>query len=346
VWREKVSRFLFSDDSGTWLTVLRIGLGLHVTLYALSLRHDWNELLSRSGSGLIGSDLSEGILSAESPFVPRMGWFVDAGAHLGVSESAVLTVVWVCLLAAGGALAVGLFSRPAAILAWLLHLCAAKSGGFFIYGVDRFMTTGLFYLMLSPLPDRRSLDHRWRDQALSGQDLLGFFRRVLQIHLCVIYFFGGLDKSLGRGWWNGDNLWRALTRPPFDHVAPELLVRCKVLFPIAGISIVALEVGYPVFIWLKKTRRPWLICIAGMHLGIGLMMGMYMFALVMIVLNAAAFGPAPRRTAAAEGLDGRAGGGPVGGGLPGTAAQQRPGASGAAPSSLQADGASDQSWTP
>jgi hypothetical protein len=28
-----------------------------------------------------------------------------------------------------------------------------------------------------------------------------------------------------------------------------------------------------------------------MHLGIGLMMGMYLFALIMIVLNIAAFGP-------------------------------------------------------
>ena len=280
-------RFLFPEDSGAWLTVLRIGLGLHVALYALSLRRDWHDLLS----SLLGRDLSEGILSAESPFVPRMGWFIDAGARLGLSESAVLTVVWVFLLAAGCALAAGLFSRPAAILAWLLHLCAAKSGGFVAYGVDRFMTVGLFYLMWSPLPDRYSLDHLWRGKALSRQELLGFFRRVLQVHLCVNYFFGGLGKGLGRGWWNGDNLWRALTRPPFDSVTPELLVKLKVLFPIAGISIVLLEAGYPVFIWLKATRRPWLICIAGMHLGIGLLMGMHLFALVMIVLNAAAFGP-------------------------------------------------------
>jgi len=315
-WRERASRFLFPEDSGTWLTVLRIGLGVHVALYALSLRPDWNDLLSRSGSGLLGSALSEGILSEESPFIPRMGWFIDAGARLGVSESAVLTVTWICLLTAGGALAAGLFSRPAAILAWLLHLCAAKSGGFLNYGVDRFMTMGLFYLMLSPLPDRRSLDHRWRGQPLGDPELLGFFRRVLQVHLCAIYLFGGLDKSLGRGWWNGDNLWRALTRPPFDQIAPELLVRFKVLFPIAGIAIVVFETGYPVFIWLKKTRRLWLICIVGMHLGIGLMMGMHLFALVMIVLNAAAFGPAPRHTVAAEGLDDRAGGGLARGGLP------------------------------
>ena len=39
-----------------------------------------------------------------------------------------------------------------------------------------------------------------------------------------------------------------------------------------------------------KTRKIWLICIGAMHAGIGVTMGMYLFAL-MIVLNVAAFGP-------------------------------------------------------
>jgi hypothetical protein len=39
-----------------------------------------------------------------------------------------------------------------------------------------------------------------------------------------------------------------------------------------------------------KTRFFWLVCILAMHAAIGLTMGMYLFALVMIVLNLAAFG--------------------------------------------------------
>jgi len=42
---------------------------------------------------------------------------------------------------------------------------------------------------------------------------------------------------------------------------------------------------------MKKTRFIWLVCIVGMHIAIGLTMGMYLFALTMIVLNLAAFGP-------------------------------------------------------
>ena len=124
-----------------------------------------------------------------------------------------------------------------------------------------------------------------------ASQLLGFYRRVLQVHMCLIYFFGGITKCLGSGWWNGANIWRALTRPPFNIVPPEILVRWKYFLPVLGISICLIETGYPVFIWLKKTRMIWLICVLGMHIAIGLTMGMYLFALIMIILNAAAFGP-------------------------------------------------------
>ncbi len=102
------------------------------------------------------------------------------------------------------------------------------------YGVDNFMTIGLFYLMLSPLPDRYSLDWRLRKLRPKNPQLLGFWRRVLQLHLCVIYFFSGLTKCLGSGWWDGSNVWRALIRPPFNVIDPEILVRWKYLFPVDG----------------------------------------------------------------------------------------------------------------
>ena len=290
-WRERILQFLFPAGSDTWLAVLRLGLGLQVVLYALSLLNDWNYLFAATGSGLVSRNLGEAILSLESPFVPRLGWLIAFGAHVGLGEETVLSAAWICLLAAGCGLIAGLFCRCSAILAWFLHLCAAKSGAFVSYGVDNFMTIGLFYLMLSPLPDRYSLDRRWRKFRPKDPQVLGFWRRVLQLHMCLIYFFGGITKCLGSGWWNGANIWRALTRPPFNIVPPEILVRWKYFLPVVGISICLIETGYPVFIWLKKTRMIWLICVLGMHIAIGLTMGMYLFALIMIILNAAAFGP-------------------------------------------------------
>ena len=156
--------------------------------------------------------------------------------------------------------------------------------------MDNFLTIGLFYLMLSPLPDRYSLDWRLRKSQPKNPQLLGFWRRVLQLHLSIIYFFSGLTKCLGPGWWNGSSVWRALIRPPFNIVDPEILVRWKYLFPVAGIFICFLEIGYPFFIWNSKTRKIWLLGVCAMHVVIAVAMGMYLFSLVMIVLNLAAFG--------------------------------------------------------
>jgi len=289
-WKERLGAFFFPAESDTWLATLRIGLALQIILYALSLRNDWHYLLAGGTEALASRNLSEKILSLESPLVPRLGWLVALGTRFGLLEDTILAITWTCLLLVGLGLLIGLFSRLSAIVAWFIHLCAAKSGGVLSYGVDNFMTIGLFYLMLSPLPDHYSLDQRWRKLQPKDGQLLGFFQRVLQLHLCVIYFFSGLTKCLGSGWWDGTNIWRALIRPPSNIVAPELLLHWKALLPIAGISICLLETGYPFFIWHKRTRKIWLACICAMHVAIGMTMGMYLFALIMIVLNAAAFG--------------------------------------------------------
>jgi hypothetical protein len=292
LWRQRLTQFLFPTQSDNWLTLLRIGLGLQVLLYALSLHDDWNYLLAGPDGGLSGRALSEALLSRQSPLVPRLGWLVTLGSQVDISEWTVLLITWWLLLCAAVCLLAGFFTRASAIAAWFVHLCAAKSGGLVSYGVDNFMTIGLFYLMLSPLPDEYSLDRLWRKLPAKNGQLLGFFRRLLQLHLSIIYFFSGLTKCLGNGWWDGSNIWRALIRPPFNIIPAEILVRWKYLFPVTGISVCLLEIGYPIFIWLKRTRTVWLILILVMHAAIGFAMGMYLFALIMIILNVSAFGPA------------------------------------------------------
>ncbi len=92
-WRERILQFLFPVESDTWLSVLRLGLGLQVIVYTLSLRDDWNYLLAGTGHGLISRNLAEALLSVESRFVPRLGWLVSLGAYVGLSENAVLSGV-------------------------------------------------------------------------------------------------------------------------------------------------------------------------------------------------------------------------------------------------------------
>jgi hypothetical protein len=275
----------------TWLALLRWGLGLQVILYCLSSHADWNYLLAGNAKGLISRELAEAVLSVDGALIPRVGWLVAVGEHLGISEGTILTAIWAALLTAGICLVFGMFCRLSAIVAWLLHLCAVKSGAFWAYGMDSFTTIGLFYLMVSPLPDRYSFDLKIRKLSAKSAQLQGFHCRVLQLHLCLIYLFGGLCKALGPGWWDGTSIWRALTRPPFNMISLELLAKFGAVLSIVGISVCLLEMGYPVFIWSRRTRLVWLVGVIGMHMAIGLAMGLYLFGLIMIILNVAAFGP-------------------------------------------------------
>ena len=287
----RLREFLFAPQSSIWLTILRTGLGLQVFCYGISLRTDWIDVLGRENQGLIRRDLTEAMLSAESPFIPRVGWLVDAGAYFGLSERAVLWSVWLLLMLAALLVVVGLFCRTSSVVLWLLYVCTAKSAELLSYGVDNFTIIGLFYLAIAPLPDSVSLDARWRGKLPRSAILHGLHLRVLQFHMCIIYFFGGISKCAGHGWWNGVSLWRALTRAPFDLVPPEVLIRMAFVLPLFGILVCVMEATYPIFIWLRKTRFVWFVGVLGMHVGIGLMMGMYLFASVMIILNVAAFGP-------------------------------------------------------
>jgi len=184
---------------------------------------------------------------------------------------------------------VGFFCRTAAIISWFLHLCAVKSSALLGYGVDNFTTIGLFYLAVSPLPDRLTLDCCFRGKETDALRC-GFVQRLLQLHLCVIYFVGGLTKCLSFSWWDGTNLWRSLTCPPFNLLPMEVVLKATPILPIVGIAIWLLELCYPVFIWLRRTRFIWLFSILAMHLGIAVTMGLYVFGFIMIVLNFAAFG--------------------------------------------------------
>ncbi len=283
--------FLFPADTGRWLFILRVGLGLEILFYTLSLRNDWNLIFGGSGEGLLGLDVADAMAIVQSPLIPRLGWFIFLSQQVGLDESLTLSAIWWCLLTLGCLLVLGLFSRPAAILTWFLQLACAKSGGLLSYGADNLITIGLFYLMIAPLPDPWSLDSLFGHRATMNLPLLGFYRRVLQLHLCLIYFFSGLTKCLGAGWWNGSNLWRSLTIPPFNVLPLHWVASLGFLLPAIGIAVCLLETTYPFLIWWGRTRKPVLYAICVLHLGVGLFMGMYLFAGIMLVLNLAAFWP-------------------------------------------------------
>src|SRR5947207_723437 len=106
-WGNGLMGFLFPPETDKWLAVLRIGLGLQVTVYALFLKSDWHYLFAGTGKGLVSRELGEAIISFDSPLIPKLGWLVALGGHLNIGEEKVLSIAWACLLVAGCCLLVG-----------------------------------------------------------------------------------------------------------------------------------------------------------------------------------------------------------------------------------------------
>ncbi len=285
--------FIFPREGDRWLTILRVGLGLQFAIYALTVRTSWSVLFGQSGNGLVSRELSELLSSAQSPLLPKLEWLLSAMERIGLHGSSALSLIWFALLATACSLMAGFLCRPSAFVAWFIHLCAVNSCGLLSYGVDNFMTIGMFYLILAPSPDRFSLDRKRFGRVPRFPEVTGFFRRVLQVHLCFIYFSGGLAKALGSGWWDGSNLWRSLTQPPFNILPLHFLILWKDLLPVFGVCILLLEITYPILIWWKRTRTVCLLSMCVLHVGIGVGLGMPLFALIMIVLNLAAFASLP-----------------------------------------------------
>jgi len=140
--------------------------------------------------------------------------------------------------------------------------------------------------MLSPLPDHCPgfALAKWRPKS---SQLQSFWQRFFSAPL-RIYFFSGLTKLLGSGMveW-GESLAR-LNSPSFRYGSSEVLIHGKYLFIPLGWEYACWRPAIP-FIWRaapanlarRHHRHAWRDCCVE---------GLYLFGLIMAVLNVAAFG--------------------------------------------------------
>lgn len=270
------------------LAAFRIGVAA-VLLIQLVAVAPW-ALELYGARGLIQRPLIDASLP---PDLPRVGWVADALAGRGVADAD--CVRGLCLAYAAGlaCLLVGWRTRAAAAVAWAAHLALRTSGVAAGYGVDEFATIALFYCLWMPVGHALSLD------VLAGRVAAGptpgarLALRVLQVHLCIVYLSSGLDKAAGRQWWDGEAIWRALTRPDLGRFDFGWLAEVPWLPRLIGWGTLALEVGYAAFVWPSRTRRPWAYATIGLHLGIAATMGLVSFSALMAVLTGSAFLVAP-----------------------------------------------------
>jgi hypothetical protein len=210
----------------------------------------------------------------------------------------------------------GLFTRVTSVLAWLAMVGYIHRTQQVLFGMDTMMNILVFYLMVGNSGAALSLDRlisRYRAARASlrrcgaidaptrafltspqPSAAAGFGQRLIQVHFCFIYMAAGLSKLKGSAWWDGRATWDVLVNPEFTFMQYQwyetLLRGFAEIKPLYYSTIIFgawftlfLEIGGPFLVW---TRLRWLIVFlsTAMHAGIGVLMGLNLFELLMMVM--------------------------------------------------------------
>lgn len=231
-----------------------------------------------------------------SPEVARqLNQGTTAWSYLWYIESpAVLWAVHLAALVVFAMLCVGFQTRVVAVLAWLISVayCHRLTGA--LFGLDQVNTMLAMYLMLGPAGDVYSLD-RWLARRRAGGSLpppeprvgTNIAIRLIQLHMCVIYLFGGIGKMRGELWWDGFALWYAAANWEYQSLDLTWLGTMPLLFSLLTHVTVFWETFYCFLVWPRLTRPITLGLAVLVHGGIAIFLGMITFGMAMLIGNLA-----------------------------------------------------------
>lgn len=280
-------KFLFNDSvNPAYLTVLRITTGLILLLSMLSMLPDFELLYSLSG--IVDHELL-GIKQGHSAFsIYQLITAIEQTLEIG--EPQIITIIQIIYIALCLFLILGFLTKASAVALLLLHGIIFTAQHQFSYGFDYFCTIALFYCALFPVHRYNSIDRLLF--ALSPSKWSSFCLRILQFHVCLVYFFSGLEKLSGPTWRNGEALWKAVHLPYFESnslLQLNGLGAYPWLWVMGGWLICLLEIMFPIVINHSKTRRTALYLIIALHMSIAAILHLYFFSAIMIAFNLAAF---------------------------------------------------------
>ena len=209
-------------------------------------------------------------------------WWIDSPTVLWLAHFAALVVF--------AMLTIGLFSRVTSVLAFICAVSYIHRVPGSWFGLDQINIFLAMYLMVGPSGAAYSVD-RWLAKRRAGGAPLAIVPsvsanvaiRLLQIHMCIIYFYAGLSKMQGGSWWAGAALWGAFANLEYQTLDMTWLATWPVAIAFLTHSTAYWEMFFPALIWPRIIRPIWLAFAIPLHLGIGICMGMMTFGLAMLI---------------------------------------------------------------
>lgn len=273
IW-QKWNEFWFDPVGLLNLAVFRI---LYAgTLFVMYLSRQGDVVLFYTDQGILPKALSHQILPAtyRPPF--QLAFWSDVWAPW-VHGFFVLALFLVCI---------GFFSRFFGVMAIYLHVAFLFRNYGVAFGADQITAFFLLYLALTKSDARLSLRAWWREKRkqapLSGDVFTSVFYRLMQIQLCVIYIYSGFEKLKGQTWWDGTALWSVLANSQMVIADFTWIRHVPLLIVLLSFSTILFEIYFPVLVWFPSVRKYALMAGALFHAGIGAVMALWSFAILMV----------------------------------------------------------------
>lgn len=280
--------FWFTPQDPATLSVIRIATGAMLFYTHLV----WASNSSEFFGDAAWLDRSAVSSNAGSPYQWSPFWIAEATGNVWFLHAFALL--------ASAALMVGFQSRVAAIGAWFMTIAYAHRLPTALYGLDQINGFLSMYLMLGDSGARYSIDSIIRKRRYADSAVLSNVHptigtniaiRLMQVHLCVLYFFAGISKLQGESWWDGTALWGAIANREYQTIDLTWMVRHPRLINLLTHITIVWEILYCATIWNRHTRPITLLLAIPVHLGIAFSFGMITFGTIMLVANTAFVSP-------------------------------------------------------
>jgi hypothetical protein len=182
-----------------------------------------------------------------------------------------VATLYAALLAACAAFAVGYRTRLAGIAAVVLHLAFHGRNEFVFWGWPQMLTAFALYVVLSPSGRRLSVDAWRRRRTGDGGDddpsMVAWPLRLLQLHVCLVYFVAAWSRLDNPHWLDGSMLSRILADGTFSR-APALAAAPEPLLAVLTYTAWAVELAAPLALWQAGTRRWFVAALIVLHVGL------------------------------------------------------------------------------
>lgn len=239
----------------------------------------WSALFSLA---VVAALLVAGVLLATMDEIDPDAWWAPLLKSWQTNET-LLTVAMAAWIGSAAALALGVWTRFAAVTAWVLSLSFMNINPYLDNAGDTIRLILLFYVMLSPAGAVWSIDALFARRPGALYVHPWPFRLIL-VQMIFIYCMNGLYKLYGAGWLSGESLHYVLSDVTFARFSYQMLPIPFVVTQIMTWTVLAWEVSFPLLLLTKWTRRLALVFGVLFHLGIFLTMelgGFQLYALCM-----------------------------------------------------------------